>query len=279
MLRILTRDHLPHTTAYLAEEIRRLVGRFLPPAYNISEAVRTAAYKSDEISWQGLSTFGLKLWDTSPEPQDMLGRRGRTGDLIYSYLMQHGPAHMQNIIAQVQQTTNTKRRTIQDAVNHDPANRFLKLDDRRMAANPISQDHNPAAGHLVVIPDDAVRRPAPVLRESELAWLTHYVRALETLEPQLPLRVVMSGGRAAGFVLGDPIVIMVVINSHDRNSLEPKLNEIANTASTRVGGIPTDIRIVLHPEWERQQASSHAHHYYNIWLPPHSPPQCNPSAG
>ncbi len=44
MLRILNRDHRPHTTAYLAEEIRRLVGRFLPPHYNISEAVRAAAY-------------------------------------------------------------------------------------------------------------------------------------------------------------------------------------------------------------------------------------------
>ncbi len=122
----------------------------------------------------------------------MLGRRGRTGDLIYAFLMQHGPADMQDIIAQVQRTTNAKRRTIQDAVNHDPANRFLKLDERRVAANPIPQDHNPAAGHLVVIPDDGVRRPAPVLRESELAWLTHYVRALNTLERRLPLRVAMS---------------------------------------------------------------------------------------
>ena len=271
-LRILTRDHRPHTTAHLAEEIRRLVGRFLPPQYNISEAVRAAAYESDEFSWQGLSTFGLKIWDTSLEPHDMLGRRGRTGDLIYAYLMQHGPADMQDIIAQVQRTTNIKRRTIQDAVNHDPANRFLKLDERRVAANPVPQDHNPTAGRLVVIPDDAVRRPAPVLRESELVWLTHYLRALNALEPPLPLRIAMSGARADGLALGDPIAIMVVIDSHDRTSLEPRLVGIATAASETVPSVRPRI-IILSPErWNRQQSGETAPAHYNVWLAPRTSP-------
>ena len=273
MLRIFTRDHLPHTTAHLAEETRRLVGSFLPPHYNISEAVRAAAHESDKISWQGLSTYGLKLWGTSLEPHDMLGRRGRTGDLIYAFLMPHGPADMQDIIVHVQQTTNAKRRTIQDAVNHDPANRFLKLDDSRVAANPIPQDHNPDAWNLVVVPDDAMHRPAPVLRESELVWLTHYVRALNALEPPLPLRVAVSGHRASGFALGEPIVIIVVVDPRDRPSLESNLTEIAETASISVPDIQTDIRIVSRPEWEHHQAGRNPDRYYNVWLPPHPAPR------
>ena len=272
MLRILTRDHLPHITASLGEEIRRLVGGFLPPHYNIGEAVRAAAYESDEISWQGLSTFGLKLWGTSVETLDMIGRRGRTGDLIYAFLMQDGPADMQDIIVRVQRTTNAKRRTIQDAVNHDPANRFLKLDDSRVAANPIPQDHNPDAGNLLVVPDDVMHRPAPVLRESELVWLTRYIRALNALEPPLPLRVAVSGHRADGFALGESIVVLVVLYARDRPSLEPRLVEIAAAASETMPSVQPQISILSPEQWNRQQSGETAPAHHNVWLAPRTSP-------
>ena len=85
MLRILARDQKPRTTQYLTEEIERLVGNFLPPGYNTLTAIRTAISKSSTTSWQGLSTYGLKTWETALAPQNMARPRGRTGDLIYRF--------------------------------------------------------------------------------------------------------------------------------------------------------------------------------------------------
>ena len=97
MLRIIARDQECHTTHYLARETEKLVGRFLPDGYNTLSAIRSATAKSNEVSWQGLSTFGLKEWDTALKPQSMVARRGRTGDLIYTFLNQHGPADINDV--------------------------------------------------------------------------------------------------------------------------------------------------------------------------------------
>ena len=66
MLRVLARDQKPRTTEYLTSEIERLVGHSLPPRYNTLSAVRAAASSSDEVTWHGLSTFGLRQWETGP---------------------------------------------------------------------------------------------------------------------------------------------------------------------------------------------------------------------
>ena len=71
MLRIFTRDQKPRTTQYLTSEIERLVGHLLPDGYNTLSAVRFTASTLDKVSWQGLSTFGLKNWDTTLDPQNM----------------------------------------------------------------------------------------------------------------------------------------------------------------------------------------------------------------
>ena len=168
MLRILARDQVPRTTAYLASETERLVGHLLPSQYNTTDAIRAAAYESDEVSWQGLSTFGLKEWETALDPTTMARPRGRTGDLIYAFLMQHGPADIDDVIEHVQRTTSTTKRTIQESLNHDPVDRFIRISDRRFAANPIPKGHNPVAPSLVVVSDERHHQPPPVLHESEL---------------------------------------------------------------------------------------------------------------
>ena len=125
MLRIFARDQQPRTIAYLASETERLVGHLMPRQYNTTDAIRDAAYESDEVSWQGLSTFGLKRWDTELHPQNMVSPRGRTGDLIYVYMMQYGPADIDDVIKHFVQTASMKKRTIQESLNHDPADRFI----------------------------------------------------------------------------------------------------------------------------------------------------------
>ena len=113
----------------------------------------------------------------------MAQRRGRTGDIIYSFLMQHGLAVIEAVIEHVQRNTRAKKRTVQEAMNHDPADRFIRISDRRVAANPVPCDHNPDVPSLIVIPDGQLNQAAPVLHESELTWLTRYVQALNDLTP------------------------------------------------------------------------------------------------
>ena len=70
MLRILNREQRPLATKYLASETERLVGRFLPTGYNIARAIRAAARASEEISWHGMGTLGLRKWANVPDPHD-----------------------------------------------------------------------------------------------------------------------------------------------------------------------------------------------------------------
>ena len=268
MLRIFARDQQPRTTAYLASETERLVGHLLPSQYNTTDATRAAAYESDEVSWQGLSTFGLKRWDTALHPQNMVSPRGRTGDLIYVYLMQYGPADIDDVIKHVQRSSKAKTRTVQEAVNHDPANRFIRLADGRMAANPIPRGHNPGTPFLTVVPDDDRHRPPPVVHESELLWLTHYLQALNELAPPLPARVTLTGARAAGFPLDDPMDITIVAGDDDRPSLEPRLAAVASAASDLVPSVQPQTSIMSPEQWEHQQGSEPRGAHHNIWLAP-----------
>ena len=272
MLRIFARDQQPRTTAYLASETERLVGHLLPRQYNTTDAIRAAAYESDEVSWQGLSTFGLKRWDTALDPQNMVSRRGRTGDLIYAFLMQHGPGDIDDVIRHAQHTAGTKRRTIQEALNHDPAHRLIRISDLRVAANPIPQGHNPAAPSLVVVPEGQRHQPHPVLHESELLWVTRYVQALNDLTPPPPTRVALTGPRAAGFAQGEPMDITVVIDTGHSAGPEPRLEKIAKAASELVPSVHPNISILSPEQWDRQQAGEAPEAHHNVWLAPHTAP-------
>ena len=264
MIRILSRDRQPRSTQYLTDEINRLVGHLLPDGYNTLNAIRNVTKASDEISWQGLATFGLKAWgaDFSVRNKD---RRGRTSDLIYPYLVKHGPSDIDDVIEYVQRTTKAKRRTVADAINHDPENRFIRMDDQRIAANPVPRDYNPYGPALMVIPD---AQQGPVLRESELAWVTLYVRELNVLAPPLPSRVAVTGARAAGFALDDPMEITVVVDDYDRHSLELRLVQAAEVASEAVPSVQPHISILAPAQWERQLASERPGANHNIWLAP-----------
>ena len=269
VLRILTRDQRPHTTDYLTVEVQRLVGKFLPDAYNTLSAVRATLSQSDNISWQGRSTFGLETWDTALERQNMASTRGRTGDLIYALLTQRGLTDVETVIEHVQRRANAKRRTVQEAINHDPEDRFVRISNRRVAANPIPKAHNPGAAPFTVIPDEQIHQPAPVLHEAEFRWLVDYVQALNDLAPPLPTRAAVTGSRAAGFALDDPMEMVVVVNDDDRSSLEPRLAEIAVAASETVPSVQPRINIVSPRAWERQQADKAPVAHHNVWLASH----------
>ena len=268
MLRILARDQQPCTIQNLTNEIERLVGQFLPNGYNTVNAIRNFVHTSDEVSWQGLSTFGLKEWETALDPQNMALPRGRTGDLIYAFLMQHGPADINDVIEHFQQTANAKKRTVQEAINHDPKDRFIRIYDQRVAANPIPKGHNPGAPSLMGVPDAHRPQPPSVLQESEIFWLTRYVQALNDLTPPLPERVAITGPRATGFAQGEPMEITVVIENGDRHRLEPRLSEIAGVASELAPSVRPQISILSPEQWERQQASESRGIHHNIWLAP-----------
>ena len=269
MLRILTRDQLPRTTDYLIVEIQRLVGKFLPDGYKTLGAVRATLSRSDNISWQGRSTFGLKTWHTALERQNMASTRGRTGDLIYVYLMQQGPTDVQAVIEHVQHKSNIKRRTIQEAINHDPEDRFVRISNRRVAANPIPNAHNPGATPFNIIPDEETHRPAPVLHQAEFLWLIGYVQALNDLEPPLPARVAITGARAAGLAHeGDTLEITVIVNPRNRASLEHQLAEIAAATSDSVPSVQPQISILSPQQWEHQQSSEAPEAHHNAWLAP-----------
>lgn len=267
MLRIFTRDQQPRNTEYLVSEIERLVGHLLPDGYNNLGAVRIFASTSDEVSWQGLSTFGLREWDTAIVPQNMAHRRGRTGDIIYSFLMQHGLDVGGAVIEHVQRNTKAKKRTVQEAMNHDPADRFIRISDRRVAASPVPREHNPDVPSLIVIPDGQLHRAAPVLHESELTWLTRYVQALNDLTPPIPARVALTGPRAAGFAQGEPLEVTVVVDTRHRIKLQPRLAEIAAAASELVPFVRPNINVISPQEWAKQQAGAAPAARHNAWLP------------
>ena len=272
MLRIFARDQQPRTSAYLTSETERLVGHFLPHRYNTLNAGRIAAAKSDDVSWQGLSTFGLKEWETALDPHNMVSPRGRTGDLIYAFLMQHGPADIDDVIQHIQQTSDTKKRTVQEAINHDPADRFIRLSDQRFAANPIPQRHNPGALSLTVVPDASLHQPPPIVHESELIWITRYIQALNDLVLPLPARVAVTGPRAAGFAQGDPIEITVVADHRHQPNLEPRLAEIAAATSGLVPSVRPKISILSPQQWANQQTGEAPKAHHNAWLATHTAP-------
>ncbi|MCY4557968.1 MAG: hypothetical protein OXF79_16705 [Chloroflexi bacterium] len=266
MTRILSRDNEPHSTQYLTDEINRLVGHLLPNGYNILNAIRNVTVTSNEISWQGLATFGLTQWETNIAAQDT-GRRHSTGDLVYAFLLNAGPAGIDDVIQHVQRTTKAKKRTVANAINHDPENRFIRMDDRRIAANPIPDHHNPGGPALTVIPDG--RRQGPVLRESELAWLTRYLQGLSELAPPLPCRVALTGPRAAGFAHeGDTLEITVVAEPRDRPDLEPRLAECANAATEAVPSVKPKVRILPAEQWAQRQGEESPTAHHNVWFPP-----------
>ena len=189
------------------------------------------------------------------------------GDLIYAFLMQHGPADIDDVIEQVQQTTgHIKKADHPKALNHDHTDRFVRIFERRVAANPIPQDHNPGAPSLVVVPDEHRHQPPPVLHESELVWLTRYVQALNDLTPPLPERVAITGPRAAGFAQGEPMEITVVIENGDRHRLEPRLSEIATATSELVPSVRPHISILSPEQWADAQAGEAPETHHNAWL-------------
>lgn len=202
----------------------------------------------------------------------MVARHKTTGDLIYAFLIQHGPADVVEIIKHVQQNSTAKKRTVQEAINHDSAKRFLRTADGRVVINPIPQSLNPDAPSLKITPDWNRERLAPVLRQSELLWITHYVQALSELTSPWPARVALTGPRAAGFALDDPMEIVVVVDDRDRPSLEPRLAENAAAASDSAPSVRPSISIVAPQQWNHQQANEHPGAYYNAWLAPGEAP-------
>ena len=272
VLRILTRDQEPRTTAYLVDETERLIRHLLPDGYNIPNAVRNSVYTSDLIEWHGPSTFRLVERDSSPRPQQRVRRRGKTGNHIHAFLMDNGPAHTEGIIQHMLETFSTKETTVRDAVYRDTGDRFLRLADRRVAANPVPPEHNPDTPTLAIVPDECRQRPAPVLRESELAWLTRYVQALDELAPPLPDRVAITGPRAAGITQDDHIAITVVVDTRHRPSLEPRLAIIAAATSGLVPSVRPNISILSPQQWDHQQTSEAPEAHHNAWLATNTTP-------
>ena len=152
-------------------------------------------------------------------------------------------------------------------MNNDPENRFISMENRRVAANPIPRDLNPQSPALTVIAD--AQQKGPVLRESELLWLTHYMQALNGLEPPLPARVTVTGPRAAGFAQGDPLGITVVVDPSDQPSLEPRLAKIA-AAYELVPSARPNILLLSPQQWANQQAGEAPEAHHNAWLAPHT---------
>lgn len=266
VLRVLARDQKPCATAYLVDEIKRLVGHHLPDRYNILNAVRNFAYTSEEVHRQSMSTFGLKAWYAAQDVQNPTRRRGRTKDIAHAFLKEQGPAKVEDVIEHVQQVAQTTRRTVQDVINHDPSERFIRTPDGLVAANPLHGNNDADTATLTVVPDHQRRRPGPVLRQSELLWTTHYVRALDEMAPPLPVQVTLTGPRANGFALDDPMEIVVVVDDHNRPSLEPRLAEIAAAASEAAPSVKPSISIISPQQWDHQQASEGPRAHYNVWL-------------
>ena len=269
MLHIFDREQKPCTTEYLATETDRLVGHLLPKEYNTFAAIRFAAYEASEVSWQGPSTFGLRDWDTAIEPQNMAARRGRTGDLVYTFLIQNGPATVEDVIEHVQQVSTAKRRTVLHAINHDPADRFVRVGDRLITVNPIPKTYNSGAPGLQVVPDHHYLQPAPALTETEFLWIESYVRALNDLVPPFPVRVAITGPRAAGIIQPNTVMeITAVIDARYRSDVEPSVAEIVAITSRQISTVQPNIKILSPRQWNRQQNNGIGGPHYNIWLPP-----------
>ena len=272
MLRVLARNEQPATTSHLVDEIKRMVGHYLPDGYNTLNALRNFAYTSDEVSWQGLSTFGLAAWKADHAAPSTGHRRGRIGDHIHTFLVEHGPADMDEIIGHVQRVSDAKRRTIQEALNHDPRNRFVRIPDQRVAVNPIMARHEAGSPSLTVIQDEQEHEPTPVLRESELLWLTRYAQLINDLEPPLPSDVMVTGRRAAGFALDDPMEITVVVDDRDRPSLESQLAQAAAGASKAVPSVQPQISILSVEQWTERMDGETPLPHHNVWLAPDTTP-------
>ncbi len=119
-----------------------------------------------------------------------------------------------------------------------------------------------------MVPDGHTRQPTPVLKASELRWLTHYVQALNDLEPPLPSRAALSGPRAAGFASDDPMEIVVVVDDRGRANLESRLAQAAEVASESLPSVQPQISILSVEQWAERMdgATPEAHH--NVWLAP-----------
>ena len=268
MLRILNREKRPLATKHLASDIERLVGRFLPDRYNTARAIRAAAHVSDEVSWQGMGMLGLRQWTNPSDPHNSATRPGRTGNLAYAFLTENGPADIADVIEHVQRNSPAKKRTVQQAINHDPANRFFRISKNRVAVNPIPAGHNPSSPPPIVVPDEQEHKPPPVLRESELAWLTRYVQGLNELSPPLPCRVAITGPRAAGLAHeGDTLEITVVAAPHHQPDIKPRLEKASATATEAVPAVQPKIRFLSREQWDEQHGQTHAA-FQTIWLPP-----------
>ena len=269
IFRIFARDGIPRRTTYLVSETEKLVGQFLPDGYNTLGAVRATISKSNDVSWHGPSTIGLREWETFAEPRKKVARRSNTGDLIYAFLFQYGPAEIEDVIEHIRQTAGTKRRTVQEAINHDRENRFIRISDHRVAANPVPDGHNRASRPLMVVPDQRACEPMPILRESELVWLTRYVQGLTELAPPLSSRVAITGPRAAGFAhVDDTPEIAVVTELKHLPSLETRLERIASAASELVPAMRPNIRITSPQQWVKRQTVETSGTHHNAWLAP-----------
>ena len=269
VVRILTREREPRTTAYLVDETERLVRHLLADGYNIPNAVRNSVYTSELIEWSGPSTFRCIERDSAPISQRKFRGRGKTSNHIHDFLMDNGPAHTDDIIQHMQETFSTKETTIRDAIYRDTGKRFLRLEDRRMAANPAMLEHNPETPTIVIIPDERLHRPAPVLLESELAWLTRYLKGLSELAPPLPCRVAITGPRAASFAHeGDTVEVTVVLDFDHRPSLEPRLAKCVAEATEAVPSVQPNIRIISTEQWTQQRDGRTPVAHHNVWLPP-----------
>ncbi len=272
VLCVLARDQKPCATAYLVDEIKRLVGHHLPNRYNILNAVRNFAYTSEDVHRQSMSTFGLKAWYAVQDVQNPTRRRGRTKDIAHAFLKEQGPAKVEDVIEHVQQVAQTTRRTVQDVINHDRSEHFIRTPDGLVAANPLHRNNDADTASLTVVPDHQRRRPGPILRQSELLWTTHYVRALDEMAPPLPVQVTLTGPRANGFALDDPMEIVVVVDDRDRPSLEPRLAELAAAASEAAPSVRPSVSIISPQEWDHQQSTRHPGAHYNVWLAPGTAP-------
>ncbi|MCY4557972.1 MAG: hypothetical protein OXF79_16725 [Chloroflexi bacterium] len=275
VLHILKRDQRPRSAPYLIDETRRLVGLHLPDGYNLPNAVHHFAYHSDEVTLQGRSTFGLRKWGTTrnvPNAPNVNEVPTTTGDHIYVFLMEHGPSNINDAIEHALRTVGTERRTIQDVINHDNAQRFVRLPDRRLAANPFHKGLNPIATTLTVVPDGQQSRLGPILRQSELLWITHYVQALNKLAPPLPTRAALTGPRAAGFALDEPIEIVVVVDDRDRPDLESQLARAAAVASESVPSVQPQISILSVEQWTERMDGEPPTAHHNVWLAPGATP-------
>ena len=274
-LHILERDQRPRSAAYLIDETGRLVGHHLPNGYNLTNAVHNFVYHSDEVALRGRSIFGLREWGTTrnvPNAPNVNKVPTSTGDHIYVFLMEHGPSNIDDAIEHALRTVGTERRTIQDVINRDYAKRFVRLPDRRVAANPFHKGLNPYATALTVVADGQQSRLGPILHQSELLWVTHYVQALNKLAPPLPDQAALTGQRAAGFALDDPMEITVVVDDHDRPSLASRLAEIANAASEAVSSVRPQVSILSVEQWAEQQDGETPVPHHNVWLAPDATP-------